>query len=72
MRELTKAENITVTRDEVEAAVTAEAEHQVEHHGADFREVTKILRRKENVDSIENQLLSRKVIDRMVNIAQGA
>jgi len=71
MRELTKAENITVTRDEVEAAVTAEAEHQVEHHGADLREVTKILRRKENVDSIENQLLSRKVIDRMVNIARG-
>ena len=72
MRELTKAENITVTKAEVEAAVTAEAEHQVEHHGADLREVSRILRRKENLDSIENQLLSRKVIDRMVNIAQGA
>ncbi len=72
MRELTKVESISVTKAEVEAAVTAEAEHQVEHHGADLREVTKILRRKENVDSIENQLLSRKVIDRMVNIAQGA
>jgi FKBP-type peptidyl-prolyl cis-trans isomerase (trigger factor) len=72
MRELTKIENITATKAEVETAITTEAQHQVEHHGADLREVTRILRRKENVDSIENQLLSRKVIDRMVNIANGA
>ena len=72
MRELAKVETITVSKAEVDAAVTSEIEHQVEHHNADLREVTKAFRRKENLDGIENQLLSRKVIDRMVTIAQGA
>lgn len=71
MRALANAEQLAVSGAEVEAAVTEEIDHQVQHHSANRKEVARVFRRPENLANIENQLLTRKVIDRMVGIASG-
>ncbi len=72
MREIAKAEKIEVSPEELETAITAEIAHQIEQHDADKNEVGRTLRRKENLETIANQLLSSKVLARMLAIAGGA
>ncbi|MGQ9814405.1 MAG: hypothetical protein ACUVR3_04545, partial [Candidatus Roseilinea sp.] len=68
MRELSRAEKLDVSDQEI----AAEVERQLSLFGQDNGRVRRALQREEARRSMQNSILSNKVLQRMVQIAQGA
>lgn len=68
MREVSRAEKLDVSDQEI----AAEVERQLSLFGQDNSRVRRALQREEARRSMQNSILSNKVLQRMVQIAQGA
>jgi len=67
MRDVARAEGVKV----VDAEVAYEVERQVRRMGGESSRVRRSLMTEENQRAVQNNILSNKVIDRMVRIARG-
>ncbi len=67
MRELARVENVDVTDDEI----AAEVEYTAMRYGTRQAEVRKLLAQQDTRSTVKNNILSNKVMDRLVKIARG-
>ena len=67
MRELGKAENVQVTDSEM----AAELEYTVQRYGNREQEVRKLLQQDDTRSTVRNNILSNKVLSRIVELAKG-